>query len=63
MSGIRVARGPLMVNRAFFPRHRAFARRFVRPFFGYGLYADYSCWRWVSTPLGLDRVWTCSYLY
>jgi hypothetical protein len=42
-------------HRGFFPR-RAFVRR--APFFGYGLYAS-SCWRWVPTGLGLQRVWVC----
>ena len=43
-------------HRGFFPRHRFFVRR--APFFGYGLYAS-SCWRWVPTGYGLQRVWVC----
>ena len=56
---VGVARRHVVVHRAFFPRHRVF----VRPFVGYGLYADYSCWRWVPTPFGLRRVWACDYPY
>ena len=50
---------------AFFPRRRfAFFphRRFIAPFFGVGaLYAaSYSsCWTWVPTVYGWQRVWTC----
>ena len=47
-------------HRGFFPRHRVFVRR--APFFGYGLYAS-SCWRWVPTGYGLQRVWVCGGSY
>jgi hypothetical protein len=57
---IGVARANLVAHRAFFPRHRVFVRR---PFVGYGLYAGYSCWRWVPTPYGLRQVWACDYPY
>ena len=57
--GFGVSRGPVIVNRGFFPRHRAF----VRPFFGLSTYAGYSCWRWVPTAFGLRRVWACDYPY
>jgi len=59
--GLRVARGHVIVNRAFFPHNRIFARRLVRPFFGIGAYAGYSCWRWVPTYTGWSRVWACGY--
>ena len=55
----------VFANRAFFP-HRRFAffphRRFVGPFFGVGAgyAADYSCWAWVPTYYGVQRVWVCS---
>ena len=42
-------------HRGFFPG-RFFVRR--APFFGYGAYAG-SCWRWVPTGYGLQRVWVC----
>jgi hypothetical protein len=57
--GFGVARGHFVAQRAFFPHHR----RFARPFFGYGAYAGYSCWRWVPTAFGLRRVWVCDYPY
>jgi hypothetical protein len=42
-------------RRFFFARHR-----FGRPFFAAGLYGyGYSCWRWVPTAYGLQRVWVC----
>jgi hypothetical protein len=57
------------VNRAFFPGRRfAFFphRRFVAPFFGVGaLYAAgySSCWTWVPTAFGWQRVWACNSSY
>jgi hypothetical protein len=66
--------GRPFINRGFFPGrhiaffpHRRFAffahRRFIAPFFGVGaLYAasDYSsCWTWVPTTYGWQRVWAC----
>jgi hypothetical protein len=57
------ARGPVFAHRAFFPHRRFFAR----PFVGAGIYgayaADYSCWRWVPTAYGLQRVWVCGGYY
>ena len=51
---------PALAHRAFFPH-----RHFVRPFFGVGAVyaAGYSCWRWVPTAYGLQRVWACDYPY
>jgi hypothetical protein len=47
---------------AFFPRHR-----FITPFVGFGalaaagaLAAGSSCWTWVPTAYGWQRVWACS---
>ena len=57
---VGIARGPAFAHRAFFPHHRVFARR---SFVGYGLYAGYSCWRWVPTAFGPRRVWACDYPY
>jgi hypothetical protein len=59
VGGVGIARSHIVANRAFFPRHRVFARSFV----GYGAYAGYSCWRWVPTPFGLRQVWVCNYPY
>ena len=40
---------------AFFPRHRFFVRGpYFASYYGYG-----SCWRWVPTGYGLQRVWAC----
>src|SRR5262249_49772501 len=64
--GVAVARGPVVVHRAFFPHHRAFFPRhrvFARPFIGYGFYAGYSCWRWVPTPFCRRQIWVCDYPY
>ena len=54
------ARGPVFAHRAFFPHRRFFARPFVGAGV-YGAYAsyDYSCWRWVPTAYGPQRVWLC----
>jgi hypothetical protein len=61
---IGVGRMHVVANHAFFPRHHFPRHRvFVRSFGGYGLYAGYSCWRWVPTPYGLTRVWACDYPY
>jgi hypothetical protein len=55
-SGVRVARAPFGFRRPFV------RRRFVGPgFFGFGLYAGYSCWRWAPTAWGPRRVWACGY--
>ena len=59
-----VGRGFFPHNRFFFHRHFAFFphRRFIAPFFGVGaLYAaSYSsCWTWVPTVFGWQRVWAC----
>jgi len=64
-SGVAVAR-PAFVNRPVLAHHAFFPhRRFVRPFFGVGAVyaAGYSCWRWVPTAYGLQRVWACDYPY
>ncbi len=59
--------GPVGINRAAFIGHRPFfphRRVFVgRSFVGYGLYAGYSCWRWVPTAFGPRRVWVCDDAY
>lgn len=58
--------GRPFINRGFFPGRRlAFFphRRFIAPFFGVGaLYAAgiySSCWTWVPTVYGWQRVWAC----
>jgi hypothetical protein len=60
--------GRPFINHGFFPgRHFAFfpRRRFIAPFFGVGaLYAAgafSSCWTWVPTVYGWQRVWACGY--
>ena len=63
---------PAFVNRGFFPGrrfaffpHRRFAffahRRF--PFFGGAAFAAVgtSCWTWVPTAFGWQRVWACGF--
>jgi hypothetical protein len=56
---------PAFFHRGFFPNRRfAFFphRRFIAPFFGVGaLYAAgySSCWTWVPTAWGWQRVWAC----
>jgi hypothetical protein len=61
--GVDIGRGHVVAHRAFIPHHRTHHRHFARSFVGYGLYADYSCRRWVPTPYGLRLVWTCNYPY
>jgi hypothetical protein len=57
--------GRPFLNHGFFPNRRfAFFphRRFFGPFFGFGgLYAAgySSCWTWVPTVYGWQRVWAC----
>jgi hypothetical protein len=60
--------GRPFINRGFFPGRRiAFfpRRRFIAPFFGVGALfaagAYSSCWTWVPTAFGWQRVWACDY--
>jgi hypothetical protein len=60
--------GRPFINHGFFPgRHIAFfpRRRFIAPFFGVGAFyaagAFSSCWTWVPTVFGWQRVWACDY--
>ncbi|HLH98183.1 MAG TPA: hypothetical protein VKW08_24005 [Xanthobacteraceae bacterium] len=56
---------PGFINRGFFPGRRfAFfphRRFFGGPFFGVGAFAlaGSSCWTWVPTAFGWQRVWAC----
>jgi len=51
---------PVFAHRAFFPHRRFFGGSFIGVG-AYGAYAGYSCWRWVPTAYGLQRVWVCDY--
>ena len=56
--GRRAFVGRPFVHRAFFPR-----RHFVGPFIGAGIVAAgySSCWTWVPTAFGWQRVWACGW--
>jgi hypothetical protein len=59
--------GRPFVNRAFFPGRRFARRGFGAPFLvGAAFAAGYgysSCWSWVPTYYGLQRVWVCDSPY
>ena len=52
------SRRAVFVGRPFIAR-RAFIRTYPR----YAVYPGYSCWRWVPTVYGLQRIWVCGPYY
>jgi hypothetical protein len=65
-SGFRrgFVRGPAFVGRSAFVGRPFFPyRRFITPFDGVGVFYEpyLSCWTWVPTNFGWQRVWECKY--